>query len=92
MLAGRSSIARVQRIPVVALHRAGTRIDDLLPFATKRHGKRDGRAAVGRRYKAGTARIEDHGRQPRHALEWFGCGLIDLLALDVRPALAHAIA
>jgi hypothetical protein len=58
MLAGRSSIARVQRIPVVALHRAGTRIDDLLPFATKRHGKRDGRAAVGRRYKAGTARIE----------------------------------
>jgi hypothetical protein len=29
---------------------------------------------------------------PRHALEWFGCGPIDLLALDVRPALAHAIA
>src|ERR687897_664237 len=62
MLAGRSSIARVQRIPVVALHRAGTRVDDLLLFAPKRHGKRDGRAAVVRRYKVGTARLEDHGR------------------------------
>ena len=61
MLAGRSGIGRVQRLPVVALHRAGTRVDDLLLFAPKRHGKRDGRAAVGRRDKAGTARIEDHG-------------------------------
>jgi hypothetical protein len=29
---------------------------------------------------------------PRHALEWFGCGLIDLLALDCSSSLAHAIA
>ena len=51
MLAGRPGIARVQRIPDVAPYHTGTRVDDFLPSATKRHGKRDGRAAGGRRLK-----------------------------------------
>jgi hypothetical protein len=93
MLAGLPGIARVQRIPDVALHHAGARVDDFLPFATKRHGKRDGRAAGGRRSQRRDRSDRGLVDTPQHALECFGSGPIDLLgAGTVRPASAHAIA
>jgi hypothetical protein len=49
MLAGLPGIVRIQRIPDVGLQHAGSRVDDFLPFATKRRGKRGGRPQEGGR-------------------------------------------